>query len=202
MPDLLRPDGQLLLLPTGYYNNMDFEGIRLFCHKNARYGLPTIELIDWLHEEIGTRSAIEIGAGHGDLSFHLGVPATDNYMQRRPEVAAHYRLTGQPTIDYPARVEHLDASAAIIKYRPDVVIASWVTEWIDPNLPPPPHGGNMFGVKEDEIVGAGLTYILIGNTTVHGKKKIMHETHVEIRSSMLRSRSVTPEENRVWIWNR
>lgn len=115
MPDLLRPDGQLLLLPTGYYNNMDFEGIRLFCHKNARYGLPTIELIDWLHEEIGTRSAIEIGAGHGDLSFHLGVPATDNYMQRRPEVAAHYRLTGQPTIDYPARVEHLDASAAIIK---------------------------------------------------------------------------------------
>jgi hypothetical protein len=40
----------------------------------------------------------------------------------------------------------LDAIAAIEKYQPDTVVASWVTHWIDPNLPVPPHGGNIYGV--------------------------------------------------------
>lgn len=202
MPDLLGPDGQLLLLPTRYYDNMDPEGLRLWCHKNARYGLPTVQLIFWLREQIGSRSAIEIGAGHGDLSLYLGITATDSYLQQTAELEGFYHALGQPAIKYPPHVVRADAETAIATYKPEVVVASWVTQWIDPNLPYPPEGGNMYGVKEDEIVASGLTYIFVGNKSVHGGKKIMKLPHVELRSSMLRSRSAAPDLNRVWIWNR
>ena len=72
---------------------------------------------------------------------------------------------------------------------------------IDPSLPPPPSGGNVWGVKEDEILATGREYILIGNRQVHGSKKIMAQPHQEFALPFLRSRANHPELDRVWIWN-
>jgi len=201
IPDLIDADGFLKILPAAQYDQISSDARRLFCHKFARYGLPTVETIDWLKERIAGRRTIEIGAGAGDLAHALDIPATDNRMQEWPTIRLHYQLTGQPVIQYPDLVQNLDALDAVAHYKPDVVIASWVTEWIDPNLPPPATGGNAWGVKEDEILAAGCEYILIGNQKVHGSKKIMAEPHQEYALSFLRSRASYPALDRVWIWS-
>jgi hypothetical protein len=195
-------NGILRLLPSDAYDAIDPVGLRAWCQVNARYGLPTIELIRWLQDYIGDRTAIEIGSGHGDLAFHLGIPATDNRQQERPDVVRLYTALRQPLIKYPVWVKNLDALDAVDMYKPDVVVASWVTHWIDPDLPMPAGGGNMYGVKEDKLLETGVTYIVIGNEAVHSHKPIMalpHETH---HFPFIRSRAKDPSLNRLWIWNR
>jgi hypothetical protein len=202
IPMLLREDGKMLIAPSVFYDMIPLASLRVWCHNYGRYGVPTTELIGWLLHEIGTRFAIEIGAGCGDLCYNLGITGTDNYQQTFPDVMRHYKLIGQPVISYPKHVRQMDAATAIKHYQPEVVVASWVTEWIDPNLPVPEHGGNPYGVKENEIVDAGITYILIGNQSIHGGKSIMSRPHVELNLPFVRSRSVFPDQNRIWIWNR
>lgn len=201
MPDLLDGDGFLKILHAEEYDCILPDALRLWCHRYARYGLPTIELIWWLEERIAARKAIEIGSGAGDLARALSIPATDNRMQEWHEIRWHYEITGQPVIHYPDFVRNLDALDAVRQYRPEVVIASWVTEWIDPNLPPPEAGGNAWGVKEDEILAFGCEYILIGNQKIHGGKKIMAEPHEEFALPFLRSRASYPHLDRVWVWS-
>lgn len=203
LPDLLDSEGRFLRLESSaYYDSIPNEALRLWCHQHARYGLPTRELYEWLLAEINGRFAIEVGSGSGDLAYHLGIIGTDNYQQTFPDVKALYDATEQPTIRYGQMVERLSAEEAIRKYNPQVVIASWVTQWIDPNLPYPPEGGNMYGIKEDEIIKSGITYILIGNETVHGTKKIMRLPHETFNLPFVYSRSARPDLDRIWVWNR
>lgn len=176
-------------------------GLRLWCHIHARYGGVTAELIDWLRTEIRSRKAIEIGAGSGDLCGHLGIPGTDNHLQTSEAMKAYYKMIGQPLITYPPWVEEMDARTAIEWYKPDIVVAQWVTEYCDPNLPAPEYGGSIYGIHENEIVDAGITYILIGNQSVHGHKKIMKEPHMELNFPWLRSRSSKTGQDRIWVWN-
>jgi hypothetical protein len=185
------------------YNRND---VRHFCFRTGRYGLPTIELIEWLKEKIGGRSAIEIGCGYGDLGSQLEIPITDLKVQKMPEAKVYYENMRQPTIDYPDDVEEIDALAAVQKYKPKVVVASWVTQWLDPEKPPPSgRGGCMWGVKEWKLIERVETYILIGNESVHQdteKKKIMERLHESHALPFIRSRATFPEKDRVWIWNR
>ncbi len=201
LPDLLDAGGQLKLLPAAAYDAIPRDSLRLWRHLHARYGLPTVELVAWLLERIAGRKTVEIGSGAGDLAFYLGIPATDNRMQEWPEIHFYYRMIGQPVIRYPAFVQTLDALDAVKEYRPEVVVASWVTEWIDPNLPVPDTGGNAWGIKENEILATGCDYILIGNVAVHGRKKILAQPHREFRLPFLRSRAIHPHLDRVWVWN-
>ena len=199
VPDLLDADGLLKLLPAAAYDEIPWQNLRLFCHIHSRYGLPTVELVQWLKAQIARRAAIEIGSGAGDLAFHLGIPATDNRMQEWPRIKRHYKVAGQPTIKYPDFVRSLDAVGAVHTLKPQVVIASWVTQWIDGDGPV--RCGNPHGVKEEQILALGVTYILIGNIAVHGDKQIMGLPHQEHNLPFLRSRAHQPELNRVWVWN-
>ncbi len=201
LPDLLDQNKILRLLPSRAYESIPRDALRVWCCRNARYGLPTLELVQWLRERIGSRKTIEIGSGAGDLAYHLQIPATDNRMQEWPQIKFHSRMTGHPVIQYPDFVQNLDALDAIEQHQPEIVIGSWITQWIDPNLPLPPSGGNAWGVKEDKILATGCTYILIGNQKTHGEKKIMAEPHEEFSLPFLRSRATYPFLNRVWIWN-
>jgi hypothetical protein len=49
----------------------------------------TVELVAWLHDRIAGRKAIEIGAGMGDLGYHLGIPQTDSYAQIEDPAMVH-----------------------------------------------------------------------------------------------------------------
>jgi hypothetical protein len=200
LPELLRPDGVMALLPSSAFDDLAADDLRLWCHKHGRYGIPTLELVGWLHDLIGERRAIEIGCGHGDLAHHLGIHATDSKVQTRPDVAAFYAATGQPTINYPAWVEEIDAVEAVRRYEPDFAIGSWLTHWIDPALPPPVGGGSVYGLREEMILGLGATYVMLGNLAVHGHKPILSLPHEEHALPFLRSRAFQPELDRVFVW--
>lgn len=197
---LLDQDGYLKPFSSAFYSRIPSDTLRLFCHFYGRYGLPTWELIEWLKSFIGDRSAIEIGAGCGDLGHLLGIPMTDNYCQEWPDVKLFYEAAQQPCIKYGTAVEEIDSLDAVRKYQPDIVIGQWVTHWIDPNLPPPKGGGSMYGIKEDLILKECKTYIMIGNRAIHGYKPILKLPHQEFDASFLRSRSGNPEKNVIYIW--
>ena len=201
LPDLLDEHQHIKLLPAAELDAIPRDALRLWCHVNARYGLPTQELIAYLKKRIAGRNAIEIGSGYGDLAYHLGIPATDSWIMTDPKVAAFYRTMGQPVIDYPPFVEKIEALAAIEKYKPEIVIASWVTRWIDPDLPMPAGGGSIYGVKEDLLLATGVTYIFIGNLGVHQHKQIRNLEHQELILPFVRSRAQDPSLDRIMIWN-
>jgi hypothetical protein len=202
LPDLLQTDKVLKLLPAAEYDKIPKDTLIYWCSKYARYGLPTQELIVWLRDYIGDRHTIEIGAGNGDLAYHLNIRATDSKMQQLAEVKISYAKMAQPVINYPNWVEKLDAAAAIIKYRPQVVIGSWITHWIDPNKPVPEGGGNIYGVKEDELIASGITYIMIGHRITHHYKPILQVPHHTWYLPFLRSRtSGNQYDNCIHIWN-
>jgi hypothetical protein len=198
----LEPNGAITLLRSDAYANIDPLQLRIWCHANARYGLPTVELIEWLRELIGGRTAIEIGSGCGDLCHHLGIAGYDNMQQTWPDVRLHYAMLRQPTIRYGSWVKEADALDAVKEHRPQVVIGSWVTHWIDPDLPMPLGGGNMYGVREDEILPLVETYIVIGNLDAHGHKPILQLPHEEFRFPWLRSRAGNPTHNRIFVWGK
>jgi hypothetical protein len=177
---------------------IDQHDLRIFCHKHARYLIVTKELVEYLKTVIGGRSAIEIGAGSGDLGFHLGIHMTDNYCQTWPDVVSFYQSTQQPTVNYGSDVERLDAVDAVKKYKPKVVVGAWVTQWIDPDLPPE-SPGSIYGIKEDEILDLVDTYIVIGAEGIHKEKKILKYPHKVIDAPFVRSRRT---DNKIWIWNK
>jgi len=161
----------------------------VFSHKHAVYGLPTTELIDWLTAEIGGRVAIEVGAGNGGLGRALGIPTTDSHLQLEPEIKLYYMMMGQPTIHYPDDVEKLDYKAAILKYKPEVVVGSWITHKYREDQ----HdlGGNMHGFEEEWILKHCKKYIMIGHDKTHWGKPILKAPHQTHRPEFLYSRSMS-----------
>lgn len=195
--EILDADGLLRILPAQFYasttgNERGLAGVR-----NALYGLPTIELCEWLTARISGRSALEIGAGHGRLAAHLGIRAVDNFMQDRPEVAALYRATLQPRIHYGANVERIDALDAVIKYRPQVVIGSWITHRFDPGEVW--RGGNEYGPDAKTILKLVEEYILIGNEGPHALNPLLELPHEMIFPDWLYSRVPDPARGRNFI---
>lgn len=197
---LLDANGIIKLHPASFYDALPWEALRLWCHFQARYVVVTTELIGWLREKIAGRHAIEIGSGCGDLAHHLGIPGTDSKVQERdPDVRRYYDLIGQPRCRYPDWVEEAEALEAVRRHRPQVVVASWITHWIDPNGPVVP--GSSYGVREDLLLEAVEEYVMIGNLHVHRDKPLLPRAEV-IELPGLRSRASTPELDRILVWRR
>lgn len=196
--ELFDADGVLMSLPSAYWASKSRAEKMLFGHTHGLYAFPTSELVAELHSMIGGRVAIEIGAGNGGIARALAIPATDSHQQSNPAYAAIYELAGQPTVTYGPHVEKLEATLAVAKYAPKVIVAAWVTHLYDPRR----HelGGNVVGVDEQNIMEAVDDYIFIGNTAVHATKPLLHDlnagkitSHVVkeyfVGSPMLQSRS-------------
>lgn len=172
----------------------------IFCVQQGLYGLLTVELLEYLEKAIGGRKAIEIGAGHGRLAHHLGIPATDNRQQERPEIRAIYEALRQPVVRYGDNVEPLDAATAVRKHRPQVVVASWVTHRYAPHRHEA--GGNQDGVDEEDVLANCDTYIFIGNEQVHAKKSLWSQPHTKVHAPWLFSRAGNGSPDFIAVWNR
>lgn len=197
---LLGEDGKLRILPASVYKKIPHEDLIAWGHRKAYYGFPTQELCIWLLQVIAGRSAIEIGCGHGVLGKYLTIPCTDSKIQARPDIIAHYKSMGQPIIDYPPHVEKLEAMDAVTRYRPRVVIASWVTQRFKEG--DQLGNGLVDGVDEEELIKSVDCYIHIGHDNVHGKKRIKKYGHEEHRLPFLYSRAIDPTGNVINIWRR
>lgn len=198
---MLDQNGALRLFPASYYDGIPPETLRQWCEGNHRFVLPTLELVLWLRNLIGKRPALEIGAGHGDLAYHLGIPATDSYLHQRPEVAALRRAARQPDPDFPFRVRRMEAFEAVRHYRPEVVIAGWVDEWIGSEQSPPQPHASVNGVREVKLIEKGITYVLIGNVKQHQHRTSRMLVHRDYPFPWLRRCDPDQMLNRVWVWN-
>ena len=197
---LLDADGSIRVTPAATFKATTAEERLLFGVRHGIYGFPTGELIAFLRQRIDGRSAIEIGAGHGILAAALGIPATDNRQQEAPAIRDHYRLIGQPTIRYGNHVEQLDAASAVMKYRPRVVIASWVTHRYDATQPHA--GGSDTGIDEASIIASCDEYVFIGNEHVHAHKPIWALPHRRFIPDWLYSRAANGSRDLIASWTR
>jgi len=193
----LNDDGTLPLRTCAEYDAIDPSLLRAACHFYARYCLPTVELIQYLKELIGDQKAIEIGAGCGDLGRHLGIIMTDSFLQERPDIKFRLKAMEQPAIKYGRDVKSYEASDAIKRFKPDIVIGAWITQWIDPRAPDQ-GSGSPWGVKEELILHHVKRYIVIGADNVHRDKAIMKYPHQKIPAPFARSRR---QDNFIWIWD-
>lgn len=198
--DLLDEKCGVKVMPASYYEGTNKKERALFGHRYGVYGFVTTELVEWLRLAIGGRSVIEIGAGNGALAGALGIPATDSRIQEDPVVMEFYAAMNQPRVHYGDAVEKLDAALAVRKYRPQVVLASWVTHRYRKDRDE--HGGNMFGVNEEDIIANCETYIFIGNMSTHIGKSIWDMPHEFFAPTWLYSRSMNDVGNFIAVWNR
>ena len=196
---LLDHDERVRMLPASEYAKFPKHHIQLWCVRNARYGLPTTELVEWLKSEIGGRSAIEVGAGNGDLGRLLGIPMSDNYCQRLPQVIAYYKAIRQEPTNPPKDVAFADAVAAVKAIAPSVVVGSWITHKFngDPQL-----GGNDYGPAEEEMLDHVSTYIHVGNEGVHGMKPLLARPHRSLKFPWIVSRASDQSKNIIYVWDR
>lgn len=199
-PTLLDETGQLRIVAAAELASTSPEERLLFGARHGFYGLPTKELCAFLRQRIAGRSAIEIGAGHGRLAAELGIPATDNWQQEEPALKAHYARIKQATVPYGAHVEKLSAAEAVAKYKPQVVVACWVTHLYDPARPEAE--GSVFGVDEESILASCDEYILIGNEHVHRGKAIWTRPHERLTPPWLYSRAANGSPDFIAIWRR
>jgi hypothetical protein len=180
----------------------DNDELRTWCHLRSRYNIPTSEQVDTLKNTIGNRSALEIGAGMGDLGALLGIRMTDSYNQTLPEVKAYYDLLGQPTISPPSSVEKIDAVEAIKKYKPQVVIAAWVTQLFQEGDTEARIGSSVYGVDEGWLLDHCEAYVFVGNHNVHKYKRINTRRHATYDSWNLVSRALDPKKNFIAVWGK
>lgn len=202
---LLDADGRLKLLPVREYAGISPLHLALWGHQHAVYQFPTVELVKYLKEKIAGRSALEICAGNSCLGYHLGIRSTDDYQQtENPETAIFYMFSGQPpTRPDPAIVERIDALAAVEKYRPQVVVGSFVTQnRLDSQRGEydPAERGNAFGVDEERLLTLVESYYHVGHLKVHGNKRICRLPHAELALPCLVTRSLDPGDERVFMW--
>jgi len=198
--DAMLLDGRGLVQPVAAEALKDIQEdhLKYWCVLNAIYQIPTLELIAFLKEFIGDKTAIEICAGKSGIGRALGIRATDSWMQTKGEIALYYKMLGQVPITPPDYVEKIDANDAVKKYDPDIVLGAFVTQrWLNEQ----DEEANMYGPLEEEWLDAGKIYIHIGNQSTHGKKRILSRPHISYKLPYLRSRAIDESKNVVWVWN-
>lgn len=194
---LLGEDGRMLVKPHAFYQQQNPVHLRVWLNLHARYNVPTVELVDWLSEQIKGKTALEVGAGCGDLGYRLGITMTDSQQQvNEPATVDYIRLLGMKPTQPPPDVLAEDAENAVRKRKPDVVIAAWVTQ----RWKPGDEHGNMFGPREDYLLARCGKYILIGNENVHGQKRLLQVPHETHRFPWLVSRAQDQSKNLVYVW--
>lgn len=196
---LLSSDGRIKLLPAAKYHEIDYCHLMAWGGMRARYTFPTIELVEWLKDKIAGREALEIGAGNGDLGYHLGIRRIDNYSQLQPDVILWYALHGmevtQPTPD----VEEIDAIDAINKYRPKVVVGSFITQKSYGDVK---NSGNVYGPEEENILQGTDCYIHVGNENAHGDKRILRHPHQKFKFPWIVTKTIDQSKNVIYQWGK
>lgn len=194
LPAILDEHGQLRVLPAAFWAGTTKQERAWACLRLGVYSIPTAELVEYLREVIGDRSAIEVGAGNGVLAAALGIPATDNRMQEDPEVVADYMIRQQVPVKYGEHVKKCHASRAVRQYKPQVVIGCWVTQAYKAD------GVMPVGVDERDVIRNCGQYVLVGNEEVHADKVIWSLPHAIVYPDWLYSRAMNGSRDFIATW--
>lgn len=226
-------DGRIYPIPYSYIQNDTLDTLNLVMQALGLYTFPTLELCEWLESQIDDNpeyephSAIEICAGTGWIGRQLRIPITDIKNMENPEVQKiMFDSMSIPTI-YANDVETLEASEAVNKYKPDIVIGSYVTskqlvDKIDKRKAMTlgvklPYGGvleqNLMDLARKEVkVGADVRgicrkvykVILVCNMRTHKNESYISLPHQTLSFPWLVTRGDTSQarilifENKLW----
>lgn len=125
--------GRILPVPFSFIKNDTDDTLNTVMQALGLYTFPTMELCEWLHEQIDDNpeyephSAIEICAGTGWIGRQLGIPITDIKNMESITVQSVMLDSGSVPTIYANDVETLEAMDAVNKYNPEIVIGSYVT---------------------------------------------------------------------------
>jgi len=200
---LIGPAGSINPVPAAQIRALNPEAVLAYCHKYGIYQIPTLELITWIARYTANRNSLEICAGMGDLGRILGIRSSDSYMHLFPIVREAYERMQQPITAPPSSVEKLEALEAVKKYNPEVVIASWASEFSA--TPIPGRRTSPFGIHERQIWEHGSvdTYIVIGNHEVHDKRLPHLTPHEAVEGApWLVSRAFDQKANFAYVWKK
>jgi len=225
--------GRIYPIPYSHIKDDTLDTLNVVMQALGLYTFPTLELCEWLYSQIDDNpeyephSAIEICAGTGWIGRQLGIPTTDVKNMENPEVQKIMLDSRSiPTI-YADDVETLEASDAVNKYKPDIVIGSYVTsrqlvDKVDKRKAKTvgihmPNGGiitqNLMDIVRKEIkVGADVKsicrkvykVILICNMRVHKNESYMSLPHKTLSFPWLITRGDVSQarilifENKEW----
>ena len=103
--------------------------IKTWCVRQGIYQLPTWELIEWLKEAIGGRTAIEICAGRSCLGRHLGVPMSDSYLHLHPDMQRMYRIAQADPDPTAGRRGAFDRQRGGGEVQAAGCVGAWVTQY-------------------------------------------------------------------------
>lgn len=166
------------------------------------YTFPTVELTDWLRQEIDDdpelepHTAIEICAGTGWIGRTLGIPTTDAQWQKRPDIRELYLRQGAIPINYPADIEALEAREAIRKYEPELVIASYCTHLYGTGGS---KQGSSLGVDTRWVRSHCRRFYHIGNDAIHSRDPLMRMPHKRLSFDWLVTRGDSSKA-RIYVW--
>lgn len=194
-------NGYLRPVPANVLANIPNEHIVIWCNKRGVYCLPTIELIQWLREQIGEASALEICSGNGCIGRSLNITRTDSYIQTTPEMIMLYTSMGQIPIAPPSDVLRFEANEAVDQYKPEIVLGSFITQKFIQGDTEAKIGSSVYGVDELCLLQKVKTYIAIGNDSVHGTKRINALPHSTHRFPWLYTRCMNQSLNNIKIWS-
>ncbi len=198
-PQALNPAGRLKVLPTAFWAGTTPAERFRFGVRHGLYSFPTVELVAQLKQIIDGRTAIEIGAGHGQLAHALGIIGTDSKEQEATGIKVAYALQGQQTVKYGPSVVKMDGNSAVRHFKPQVVIACWVTQ--DATADEWEYGlGKGNGIDEADILTQCETYIFIGNEEVHKGKRIWSLPHTIAYPEYVVSRAVNGSRDFLAVW--
>lgn len=130
--ELQGSDGRIYPIPYSFIKNDTLDTLNVVMQSMALYTFPTVELCEWLEEQIdeyyeGFEPAIEICAGTGWIGRQLGIPITDIKAQENPVVKGIMRNSLSIPVLYADDTEQIEACEAVKKYNPEYVIGSYVT---------------------------------------------------------------------------
>lgn len=183
-------------VPAEFLSRFPRNDFLVWCHRNAIYQYPTVELVSWLRGQMAGQTALEIGAGNVCLGRFLAIPMADTYYQtHNPEIRQFMGALRQPPTSPQPGVDPLDAIAAIDKYNPSVVIGSWITHRYNGT------SGLPYGVDSLQVVSR-CKYVLLGNLHVAKGHPLFERSHTAIRFPWLVSRAHDPAQNRAWVWDK
>lgn len=195
-------DGKKMkVLPVSEWNKFSWDEIRKLLHETATYVVPTEELLDLLDELIGDDKCIEICAGNGFIGSNLDIIMTDSYVQKTNKTYQEfYKRIGHKIPNYPKSVIKLEASDAVRRMKPTVVLGCYAThKWRDDTM-----SGNWWGVDFFDIWKQPYVkkLILVGNLVIHKDNPMLDFPHMEIKLDGLITNSSKPDANRVLVWEK
>lgn len=193
-------DGFLQPMPAAFYAARPQAELGCWCVRRGFYNLPTVELIDWLREEIGGELAIEIACGHGAIGRALHIPLTDSRSHDDPRLRAHYANIKQAPTICPDDVVKMSALQAIERYEPTVVVLAWGVWKFNPARPNA--GGSENGIAFGRVLGKPSVQklIVIAHERVHAPIDILELDHHTIRKPWLFGRAMDTAGNVIWVW--